>query len=110
MKRTIIRTQLLVLIIVVFVNLSTVSSWAQSSGETLFKIKCAVCHGADGKGDVPMGQKLGAHNLKSPEVQSQSDAQLTAVLTKGQNKMPAYGNKLTGDEITDLIKYIRSLK
>ncbi len=110
MKRTIIRTLLLVLVIAAFVNLSAVSSWAQSPAETLFKTKCAACHGADGKGEVPTGQRLGAHNLKSPEVQSQSDAQLTAVLTKGQNKMPAYGNKLTGDQITDLIKYIRSLK
>jgi cytochrome c6 len=110
MKRTIIRTQLTVLVIAAFVNLSAVSSWAQSPTETLFKSKCAICHGADGKGEVPAGQKLGARNLKSPEVQSQSDTQLTAVLTKGQNKMPAYGSKLSGDQITGLIKYIRSLK
>lgn len=110
MKSNLIRTQLYVVLVAVLFNLSTGSLWAQSAGETLFKSKCAVCHGADGKGEVPMGKKLGARNLGSPEVQAQSDAQLSAVLTKGQNKMPAYGEKLTGDQINDLIKYIRSLK
>ena len=43
------------------------------AGETLFKSKCAACHGPDGKGEVPMGKKLGARNLGSAEVQSQSD-------------------------------------
>jgi mono/diheme cytochrome c family protein len=27
---------------------------AQSTGESLFKTKCAACHGQDGKGEVPM--------------------------------------------------------
>jgi cytochrome c6 len=84
-------------------------SLAQSAGETLFKTKCAACHGADGKGEVPMGKKLGARNLSSAEVQGQSDAQLTDVVTKGKNKMPAYDGKLTKEQIGELIGYIREL-
>ncbi|HEY6972639.1 MAG TPA: cytochrome c [Candidatus Angelobacter sp.] len=110
MKRNMIWALLCILGIAVLINLSVVSSSAQSSAETMFKTKCAVCHGADGKGESAMGKKLGAHNLGSPQVQGQTDAQLTAILTKGQNKMPAYGDKLTADEISGLIKYIRSLK
>lgn len=91
-------------------NLSAVSSRAQSPAEGLFKTKCAPCHGADGQGDVPMGKKLGAHNLKSPEVQAHSDAQLAGVITRGQNHMPAYGGKLSADQVNDLVKFIRSLK
>jgi mono/diheme cytochrome c family protein len=60
---------------------------AQSTGESLFKTKCAACHEADGKGEVPMGKKLGAGNLSSAEVQGQTDAQLTDVVTMGKNKM-----------------------
>ena len=84
-------------------------SLAQSAGESLFKTKCASCHGADGKGEVPMGKKLGARNLSSTEVQTQSDAQLTDVLTKGKNKMPAYAGKLTKEQMADLVAYIREL-
>ena len=82
---------------------------AQSAGETLFKTKCAACHGPDGKGEVPMGKKLGARNLSSAEVQGQSDAQLTEVVTKGRNKMPAYDGKLSKEQIGELVAYIREL-
>ena len=84
-------------------------SLAQSAGETLFKTKCAACHGPDGKGEVPMGKKLAARNLSSTEVQGQSDAQLTDVMTKGKNKMPAYAGKLTKEQMADLVAYIREL-
>jgi len=83
------------------------SSQAQSAGETLFKAKCAMCHGPDGKGEVPMGKKLSARNLGSTEVQGQSDAQLTEVVTKGKNKMPAYDGKLSKEQIAQLVAYIR---
>lgn len=84
-------------------------SQAQAAGESLFKTKCAACHGQDGKGEVPMGKKLGARNLSSSEVQSQSDAQLAEVVTKGKNKMPAYEGKLTKEQIGQLVAYIRDL-
>jgi cytochrome c6 len=77
--------------------------------EALYKSKCQVCHGADGKGS-PVGQKLGAKDFHSPEVQKQSDAELIEVTKQGKGKMPAYDKKLTDDQIKQLIKYIRSLK
>jgi cytochrome c6 len=110
MKRKIIRPSLCILAITALINLSAASLWAQNPAEATFKTKCAICHGADGKGETAAGKKLGAHNLGSAEVQNQTDVQLAAVVTKGQNKMPAYGEKLTADEINALVKYIRSLK
>lgn len=56
-----------------------------------------------------MGKKLGARNLGSAEVQGQSDAQLTEVVTRGKNKMPAYEGKLTKEQIGQLVAYIREL-
>ena len=56
-----------------------------------------------------MGKKLGVRNLASAEVQSQSDAQLAEVVTKGKNKMPAYDGKLKSDEIKELVAYVREL-
>jgi cytochrome c6 len=77
--------------------------------EALYKSKCQVCHGADGKGTAA-GQKLGAKDFHSPEVQKQSDAELIEITKQGKGKMPAYDKKLTDDQIKQLIKYIRSLK
>jgi|SRR5579859_5176713 len=110
MKRKFIQRSFCILAIAAFINLSTASLWAQNPAEETFKTKCAVCHGADGKGETAMGKRLGAHNLGSPEVQKQTDAQLVAIVSKGQNKMPPYSGKLTDEQISDLVKYIRSLK
>ena len=75
----------------------------------LYKTKCAMCHAADGSGSVPMGQKTGAHDFRSPEIQKMTDAQLIDITTKGKAKMPGYDKKLTADEIKDLVAYIREL-
>jgi len=88
---------------------SAVASRGQSAGEALFKSKCVMCHGPDGKGEVPMGKKLGARNLGSQEVQSQSDAQLADIVSKGKNKMPAYEGKLSKEQIAQLVAYVREL-
>ena len=79
-------------------------------GADTFKAKCAMCHGADGKGDTGMGKTLKIRDLGSADVQGQSDADLTNIITNGKNKMPKYDGKLTKDQINDLVKYIRTLK
>src|SRR5258708_20604341 len=76
----------------------------------LYKNKCAVCHGADGKGDTAMGKKLNAKSFSSPEVAKMTDAQLIEITTKGKDKMPPYDKKLTDDQIKELVNFIRSLK
>lgn len=107
MRQSLVRMLLLSLLAMAALAVCAGSSRAQSAGETLFKAKCAMCHGSDGKGEVPMGKKLNARNLGSTDVQSQSDAQLTEVLTKGKNKMPPYDGKLSKEQIAQLLVYIR---
>jgi cytochrome c5 len=75
----------------------------------IFKAKCAVCHGAGGKGDSPAGKSMGVADF-SKVAASKSDAELKAVIEKGKNKMPAYGKSLKPAEIDGLIAYIKSLK
>lgn len=79
-----------------------------SDAATLYKSKCAVCHGADGTGDTPMGKKLGVKSYKSPDVQKSSDAELKNSMINGKGKMPAY-KTLTPEQIDELLKYTREL-
>ncbi len=109
MRRNLVRAMANGMFVAGLIGFFAQASPAQSAGETLFKTKCAACHGPDGKGEVPMGKKLGARNLSSTEVQSQSDAQLSDIVTKGKNKMPAYDGKLTKEQIGQLVAYIREL-
>jgi cytochrome c6 len=81
----------------------------QETGESLFKAKCAMCHGPDGAGKTTMGQALRIPDLHSPEVQKLSDAEFTQIVTKGKNKMPAYEEKLSKEQIMQLVGFIRDL-
>jgi len=86
------------------------STWSLADSAADFKAKCAMCHGPDGKGDTSMGKTLKLRDLGSADVQSQSDADLTGIITNGKGKMPKYDGKLTADQIKDVVKYIRTLK
>ena len=84
---------------------------AASGNETAstFKLQCSSCHGTNGVGDTSLGKTLKAADLRSPELQKQSDAQLAQVITDGRKNMPSFGNSLTQDQIRDLVAYIRTL-
>lgn len=83
-------------------------SAAQDATQTLYKMKCQICHGPSATGS-PAGKKLAVKDFQSPEVLKQTDAELLEVAKKGKNKMPAYGGKLTDTQLTELIKYMRDL-
>ena len=109
MSETHIRWFVRCLLAIALAGIAGGPSRGQSAGETLFKAKCVMCHGPDGKGEVPMGKKLNVPSFASSDVQKQSDAQLTDAVAKGKNKMPAYDGKLTKEQIAQLVAYVREL-
>jgi mono/diheme cytochrome c family protein len=88
----------------------TTSGLAQDSGPDLYKSKCQMCHAADGSGNTPAGKGMKARPFNSPDVLKQSDADMTAVIKKGKNKMPAFEGKLTDAQIASLIAHIHTLQ
>src|SRR5258708_4755677 len=84
---------------------------AQSDAAKLYKTNCALCHSADGSGDSPSGKALHAKDLRSEEVQKQSDEALSEVITKGKGKgkMPAFGARIKPDDVKKLVAYLREL-
>ena len=91
------------------VFLLALSAQAQNASETLYKSKCATCHGVDGTSSA-MGTKMGAHDLAAAAVQGMSDTELTDIITNGKNKMPKYGASLKPEDIKGLVAYIRTFK
>jgi mono/diheme cytochrome c family protein len=73
----------------------------------LYKSKCAMCHGATGAGDTPMGKKLALKSLASPEVQKNSDAKLVETIAKGRGKMPKFEGKLSNEQMKQLVSVVR---
>lgn len=81
---------------------------AFADGAAIYKTRCVACHGADGSGQTPVGKSLNVRDLRSPEVQNLSDADITKVLMNGKGKMPA--TRLAEADIKAVIAFIRTLK
>jgi cytochrome c5 len=80
------------------------------SGADIYKAHCSACHAINGAGDTMLGKNLKLRSLSSPEVQQQSDEQLFSITSNGKNRMPAYGRKLTRQQIEAVVKHIRELR
>lgn len=87
---------------------SSLAWGASSQGESTFKAKCVLCHGEDGTGNTPLGKQLQAANLHSPDVQKRTNAELHKIVHDGQTNMPAFADQLSDEEITQVIKYVRT--
>jgi mono/diheme cytochrome c family protein len=109
MKTRVVRITGPVAIVFVAVLLGAGLASGQGNAPATFKAKCAACHGPDGKGDTATGKALGIHDFASADTQNKSDADLAEIITKGKDKMPAYGSSLKDTEIKDLVDYIRAL-
>ena len=92
------------------------------AGRQVYAENCAACHGADGEGANPDNPRepgpnglYGAppHN-DTGHTWHHSDPLLTAVIrngstTPGFETMPAFGDKLSDDEIAAVIAFIKTL-
>jgi cytochrome c6 len=108
MRITLLRGAMLTILAAGLALWSTPATADDAAGT--YKAKCAACHGPDGKGETAMGKKFGLKDLASPDVQKMSDAELTAMIADGKDKMPGYKKSLKPDQIKELVSYIRSLK
>ena len=70
---------------------------------------CAACHAADGSGNTTVGKALKLRDIRVPEAQTISDADLTTLIAKGKDKMPANEKSLKPEQIKALVAYTREL-
>ena len=107
MKRLSFRMGLVSLLACGVIAICSSSAVAQDAAST-FKAKCAMCHGADGKGSL--GIKMGARDFASADVRSRNATpSWPTIISKGKGKMPSYAGKLKDEDIKGLVAYIRSL-
>jgi mono/diheme cytochrome c family protein len=77
-----------------------------------FDAQCAKCHGRDGRAHTTRGRLSHARDMTNAAWQNDvTDERLFNSITKGKGKhMPAYGKKLSEDQIDALVQYVRQLK
>lgn len=80
-------------------------SWAADDGATIYKTKCAACHGADAAGKP--AAKIPA--LVSDDIKKLSDDDLAKAITE-KAKHPAPIKSLAPDQVKAVVQYVRSLQ
>lgn len=80
-------------------------------GAKIFKTRCMICHGAQGKGDGIGGKALNPkpQNLTLSMVQSQLDGEIFWKISNGRNDMIKWGPILTEEQRWDLVNYVKTL-
>lgn len=79
----------------------------EPDGAALFKQKCSMCHGADGKGYAA----IKTPNFTDPKWQAGiTDDQIVETIKNGKKgtPMPPFKDKLKDEEIQALLKQVRS--
>lgn len=89
---------------------------AEEDHAKLFKVRCASCHGVDGKGQTTAGKDLGMKDWTDGKtLKSLSDDKIREMLRNGvkapdgKERMPPLP-KLTDEQVTALVKHVRSFQ
>ena len=84
----------------------------------LYRVDCATCHGADGRGDGPLAPyyrdnplaPVGPTDLASPRVRQRTDGQLYWLIANGIGNMPRFGERLAEQDLWALVTYVRAVR
>lgn len=105
----------IILLVSVF-SLAAAMTACAADGKALWDQHCAMCHGADGKGQTNMGKKLGAKDYTDAKVQAAlTDEAATKAIKdgfkneEGKTVMRPAKN-YTDNEVKALVAYMRTFK
>ena len=77
----------------------------------LYDKNCASCHGKDGQAKTFKAKFNHARNLTDAKWQGEvTDERIFNSISNGKGKMPAWGKKLSENQINELVKFIRKMK
>jgi mono/diheme cytochrome c family protein len=76
------------------------------AGQDIFTHKCLQCHSLN-EGEVRLGPSLYGE-MKQPHPKK-SATEIRAILENGKGKMPSFKDKLTNQDIDNLLAYLHTL-
>jgi mono/diheme cytochrome c family protein len=104
MKTTKLVMLVMTIAVAIFILIPNLS-WGADDGATIYKAKCAACHGADATGKP--AAKI--PSLVSDDVKKLSDDDLAKEITE-KPKHPGTIKSLTSDQVKAVVSYLRTLQ
>ena len=74
-----------------------------------YKKNCEACHGPEATGGLVKVDKkqIKVPSLKADHALKHTDEQLTKMITNGEEEMPAFKDKMSAAEISEMVRFIR---
>jgi len=74
-----------------------------------YQKNCEGCHGETGEGGLVKveNKRIKVPSLKADHALKHTDEQITKMITNGEEEMPSFKDKMSAQEISDLVKYVR---
>ena len=79
-----------------------------AQGKKIYADQCISCHANDGSGNVPRGKAMKVPDLRTPEMQKKTDAQLTKGILEAK-RHPSF-KKMGNEDLARVVAYMRTLK
>jgi mono/diheme cytochrome c family protein len=75
-----------------------------------FTKNCEPCHGPNGEGGLVKvdNKQIKVPSLKSDHAIKHTDDQIAKMITNGEEAMPAFKDKMSQQEISDMVKFVRT--
>jgi mono/diheme cytochrome c family protein len=96
---------------------STAMAGPDPAADRLFRAKCGACHGPDGKGATPQGQKMKVGDMSSAAWQKKfSDEQIKKTILEGftrekdgvKQEMKSFKDRVKAEDLDALIARVRA--
>src|SRR6185369_11458903 len=74
-----------------------------------YKKNCEACHGPEATGGLVKVEKkqIKVPSLKADHAIKHTDEQLTKMITNGEEEMPAFKDKMSAADISEMVRFIR---
>lgn len=83
------------------------SGTALADATKVFNAKCASCHGKDGLGKTPMGEKNKSPDLTKSKM---SEAEITKIIVEGKGKSPKFQGKIPDADIAEVARLVKGMQ
>lgn len=80
-----------------------------ASARINFQKNCADCHGGTGEGGTKEveGKRFKVPSLREGHALKHTDEKFVVQISEGDDEMPAFKDKLSAQEINDLVRFVR---